>query len=132
MHHFAHQRVLGANWKYFKEIVEEITGENIEITLKDRKPLIWRNFIVRIVCSTTGEKGEDLRNTWVKIYRGDLQWGVRDVRFRAKEKGWPRMDSNSYMQKKDRNSWIASSILRSLKSELKVKEKKNYVKLMNK
>ena len=126
------QRVLGVDRKYFKEIVEEITGENIEITLKERKPLSWRNFIVRIVCSTTGEKGEDLRNTWVKIYRGDLQWGVRDVRFRAKEKGWPRMDSNSYMQKKDRNSWIASSILRSLKSELKVKEKKNYVKLMNK
>ena len=58
---------------------------------------------IRTVCSTKGKKGEDLRNTWVEIYIVDLQWGVRDVRFIANEQGWPRMESNSYMQRKDKN-----------------------------
>ena len=121
-------RVLGVDRNKFKEFVEDITGENIEGTLKQRKPLKWRNFIVRTVCESTGEGGNKLRDIWVKIYKGDLQWGVRDMRLRAKENNWPRKDSNAYLQKKDRNSWISSSILKSLQTDSKVKEKNNYVK----
>ena len=109
---------------------EEITGDKVEDTLKQR-PLQWRNLMVRTVCATTGKKGEDLRNLWLKIYKGDLRWGVRDARLRAKEKNWPRKDSNAYLQNHDRNSWIASSIRKSLQTELKANEKKNYIKLMN-
>ena len=98
--------------------------------MKQRKPLKWRNFIVRTVCEATGDRGQRLRDIWVKIYRGDLQWGVRDIRLRAKENNWPRRDSNAYMQKKDRNSWIASSLLKSLQTDSKVKEKNKYIKLM--
>ena len=118
-------RVLGVDRIKFKELIEDITSENIEDTLKQRKPLKWRNFIVRNVCASTGERGKHLRDIWVKIYRGDLQWGVRDMRLRAKENNWPRRDSNAYLQKKDRNSWISSSILKSLQTDSKVKEKKN-------
>ena len=123
-------RVLGVDRNKFKELVEDVTGENIEGTMKLRKPLKWRNFIVRTVCDATGDRGQNLRDIWVKIYKGDLQWGVRDMRLRAREKNWPRRDSNAYMQKKDRNSWIASSLLKSLQTDSKVKEKNKYVKLM--
>ena len=121
-------RVLGVDRNKLKELVEVITGENIE-AMKQRKPLKWRNFIVRTVCESTGDRGNQLRDIWVKVYKGDLQWGVRDERFRAKEKNWPRKDSNAYMQLKDRNSWIASSILKSLQTDSKVKEKQKYIKL---
>ena len=121
-------RVLGIDRNKLKELVEEIKGENIEV-MKQLKPLKWRNFIVRTVCETIGDQGNQLRDIWVKVYKGDLQWGVRDERFRAKEKNWPRRDSNAYMQLKDRNSWIASSILKSLQTDSKVKEKQKYLKL---
>jgi hypothetical protein len=84
------------------------------------------------VCESTGEGGNKLRDIWVKIYKEDLQWGVRDMRLRAKENNWQRKDSNAYLQKKDRNSWIASSILKSLQTDSKVKEKNDYIKLMQK
>ena len=84
---------------------------------------------MRTVCEFTGDKGIQLRDIWAKIYKGDLQWGVRDVRLTAKEKNWPRGDSKAYMQMKDRNSWIAASILKSLQTEAKAKEKKKYIKL---
>ena len=110
--------------------MEEITGEITEDTLKEWKPTKWRNNIVRTVCESDGERGENLRNLWVKIYKGDLKWGVRDERLRAKEKGWPRKAGNAYLQNQDRNSWIASSLRKSLQTEVKVNEKKNYLNLM--
>ena len=123
-------RIQGLERKKLKQLIEEITEENIEITLKQRTPLKFRNFIVRTMCAARGQKGEDLRNIWTQIYRGDEKWGVRDVRLRAKANNWPRKDSNACFQKKDRNSWIASSILKSLQAEAKLKEKKNYIKQM--
>ena len=83
----------------------------------------FRHFIVRTVCATKEVLGEEIRNIWVKIYRGDDRWGVRDMRFRAKANNWPKKDSNACFQKKDRNSWIASCILKSLKAEAKLNEK---------
>ena len=91
-------RILGVHRNQFKEIMEEITGEITEDTLKEWKPTKWRNNIVRTVCESDGERGENLRNLWVKIYKGDLKWGVRDERLRAKEKGWPRKAGNAYLQ----------------------------------
>ena len=60
---------------------------------------------------------------------GDLRYGVRDARMKAKEKNWPRVDSIAYLQKKDRSSWIASSFLKSFQSQAKGKEKRNYMRL---
>jgi hypothetical protein len=123
-------RVQGKDRTKFKESVQEITGEDIELTLKQRTPLRFRHFIVRTVCAAKGQKGEELRNTWINIYQGDERRGVRDVRLKSKANNWPRKDSNACFQKRDRNSWIASSILKSLMAEAKSKEKKNYAKLM--
>ena len=75
------------------------------------------------------EVGNELRDIWVKMYRGDLRWGVRDERKRAMEDNWPSKDS-TYLQKKDRNSWIAFSVLKSLRVAAKANEKSNYCKLM--
>lgn len=38
-------RVLGVDRNKFKELVEDITGENIEGTLKQRKPLKLRTLL---------------------------------------------------------------------------------------
>ena len=79
-----------------------------------------------------GGKGEEIRDIWTKVYQGDLRHGVRDARLKAKEKNWPRVDSTAYLQQQDRNSWIASSLLKSFQTEAKGKEKKTYIKLAQK
>ena len=120
-------RIQGNDRQDFKEMIEDITGLCLEDTLK-QKPMQWRNFIVRTVFSAKERKGEDLRNLWVKVYKGDLKWGVRDARQKAKEKNWPRKDSNTYLQNRDRNSWIASSLMGALQAEAKATVKKTYIK----
>ena len=126
------QRILGCDRNQFKEIIERIEDENIENLLKQMKVLKWRNHIVKLVCTAEDKDGEDIRNLWVKVYKGDLRWGVRDARLKSKEKNWPRKESNAYVQSNDRNSWIASSLRKSLQSEVKTNEKKTYMKLIKK
>ena len=106
-------RVIESDRIKFKELVEEIQNLSIETSLREMKPLQWRKFIVRLVCTTEGQKGSELRNLWMKVYKGDLKWGVRDVRLRAKEKNWGKN------QPRDRNSWIATSIKKALAAERK-------------
>ena len=117
-------RVVESDRIKFKELVEEIQHKSIERLLVEIKPLQWRSFIVRLVCTTKGEKGTELRNLWVKLYKGDLKWGVRDVRMRAKEK------SSGKIQLPDRNSWISTSIRKSLTAERKRNIRKSSVNLV--
>ena len=124
------QRVLGADRVELRAIIEEITGEAIEVIVKRSKPFTWRQFIVRTLCTASGENGDHLRNLWSKVYKGDLKYGVRDVRFQAKEKCWPRKDGNAFLQKRDRNSWIAGTILKSFQAEIKMRATHAYIKLM--
>ena len=124
----ARHRVLEDDRKQFGELIEELTGENIQKNLKERKPLQWRNFFVKNVCSADGKNGEAIRNIWTQVYQGDLKWGVRDARWKAEEKHWPRRDSGAYLQNQDRNSWIASSLLKSFQTASKAEEKKSYMK----
>ena len=124
------QRVLGTDKAQLRAILENITGETIEMIVKRSKPTIWRQFIVRTLCSATGENGEDLINLWSKMYKGDLKYGVRDIRLRAKQKNWPRKDGNAFLQKHDRNTWIAGTILKAFQSEIKLRETKSYIELM--
>ena len=86
------------------------------------KPSQWRHFIVRLICSSEGQTGRELRRLWVKLYKGDLRWGVRDARLRAKEKNWRKN------QPCDRNSWIATSIRNALTAERKRTLKQDYMK----
>ena len=99
--------------KCFGDLIEQITGEKIGKNVKQRKPLEWRNFFVRTVCSANGEPGENIRSVWKKVYQGDLKWGVRNARWRSQAKNWPNRGTNS---NQDRNSWIASSLLKSFQS----------------
>ena len=124
-------RIQGVDRNRFKTVFEELTGENIDKTVKLRSPLKFRHFIVRTVCAAGGVMGEELRNIWRSIYKGDEKWGVRDVRFKAKANNWPKKDSNACFQRKDRNSWIASSILKSLQAESRINEKRGYIDAMN-
>ena len=80
----------------------------VEEFLDTMKPLQWRQFIVKIVCTA---KDDEIRSLWKQMYQGDLKWGVRDVRMKAKEKNWP---SKLEIKRRDRNSWIAGSIRKFL------------------
>ena len=122
--------ILGLDRNKFKKILQNITGENIEDNLKSRKPHQWRNHFVRIVCSSEGPNGEEIRKLWEKVYRGDLRFGVRDARLKEKEKNWPRRDSKAYSRNQDRNSWIAASLLKALITQARNNVKNSYIKNM--
>ena len=108
----------------FKELVEELQESPVESLLSEIKPLQWRRFIVRLVCTSEGENGVELRNLWVKVYKGDLKWGVRDARLMSKVNNWGQNALH------DRNSWISTSLRSSLIAERKRSQKKAYMKLM--
>ena len=103
--------VLDTDRSNFVKMYECVTGSRIENVLTSLKPMYWRNHIVRILHSETGEASESLRRLWVRIYRGDLKHGVRDDRKRAKEQGWPLRKQNP--GRKDRSSWIANALRKS-------------------
>ena len=114
-------RILAAQRKEFLRQLQEVTNTDLENYLK-LKPLQWRQLCVRTVCTANGELGEGMRKLWLQMYQGDLRWGVRDARLRAKEKNWPMIQLT---RRRDRNSWIAASIRQSHMSEKKTKEKKS-------
>ena len=58
--------------------------------------------------SSPGENGNALRDLWIKLYKGDLRFGIRDERKRAKELNWPLRKQRT--GRKDRNSWIAHAL----------------------
>ena len=101
-------KILESDRTDFADIIEELTGSKIKHLLTSLKPIQWRNLVIRLVCSSTGETGDKLRDLWKKIYRGDLQFGIRDERLRAKENNWPVKKQNP--GRKDRNSWVAHAL----------------------
>ena len=103
--------VLETDRSEFVQALEEVTESSLDNLLTTLKPVQWRNLIVRNTCSSTGEAGEMLRNLWIKIYRGNLQFGIRDERNRAKQDNWPLRKQNT--GRKDRNSWIAHGLRKS-------------------
>ena len=106
----ARKAILEADRKDFVNIVEGSTGSKFENLLTSLKPIQFRDFIVRLVCSSE-DAGEKLRELWLKIYKGDLLHGIRDLRCQAKEDSWPLKKQNP--GRKDRNSWIAHNLRRS-------------------
>ena len=110
-------RILGGDRDEIKDLIEKVIGDTVENKMSKMKPLKWRRFMVRMVCTTEGLIGESLRRLWVRVYQGDLMWGVRDIRLRAKEKQWPRKDI-SVNQNQDRNSWVAMALRKSLSSKI--------------
>ena len=105
------QRILESDRIEFCDALEEVTGNCIDDLLFNLKPLQWRDFIVRIICTSAGENGDKMRRLWDKMYQGDLRFGIRDVRREAKESNWPLRNQNP--GRRDRNSWIANSLRRS-------------------
>ena len=103
-------RILFTQRKRFLELLKKV--ENVEIN--SLKPLQWRQFVVRAVCTAKDEQGEELRKLWTEMYQGDLRWGIRDVRLRAQANNWPMHQVTS---RRDRNSWIAASIRQSYLSK---------------
>ena len=100
-------RILGKNRSRFLELVNMEREIEVEGFLDTMKPLQWRQFIVKTVCTA---KDDEIRSLWKQMYQGDLKWGVRDVRMKAKEKNWP---SKLETKRRDRNSWIAGSVRKS-------------------
>ena len=101
-------------------LLMDVNGFERDSVLVEMKPLLWRDLAVRTVCTDMDKQGKELRELWKKMYKGDLRWGVRDARLKAEEKNWPRKKETN---KKDRNSWIATTIRQSFMSEKKRSKK---------
>jgi hypothetical protein len=113
-------RILVSQRKRFLEVIQEVKSVNIEACLKDLKPLEWRHFVVRAVCTAKGEEEKILKDLWKQMYQGDLKWGIRDARLRAEAKNWPMHQVTS---RRDRNSWISASLRQGCISEKTKKSK---------
>ena len=120
------QRILETDRSEFSSIVEVLTGNNIDDLLSSLKPNQWRDFIVRLVCSSKGENGDKLRKLWIQIYKGDLIFGIRDERRKAKESNWPLRSQNP--GRRDRNSWIAYGLRKSCLATKKFRQQTQEVK----
>ena len=105
------QKILETDRIEFSKIVDDITGNKMEELTKSLKPNQWRDFMVRLICTTRGENGEELKRLWIKLYRGDLMHGIRDERWKAKKSNWPLRSHNP--GRRDRNSWIAYGLRKS-------------------
>jgi hypothetical protein len=112
--------VLESDRQEFTEICESLTGSKMKALLSDLKPIHFRDFVVRLVCSSTGERGGRLRELWLSMYRGDLLHGIRDLRRKAKEQNWPLRKQNP--GRKDRNSWISHNLRKSCQAAKKFEE----------
>ena len=110
-------RILFSLKREFKDIFEKLSDMSMEEAVEVLKPHQWRNRVVRMVCTAKGEIGEKLREVWKNAYKGDLRFGIRDLRREHREKGWPRPDPRYYLFKKDRNTYIAGSFLKAFKSD---------------
>ena len=114
--------ILDCDRKEFFELIEKVTGRRLETVLTCLKPVKWRDFIVRAVCSYDGGNRERLRELWIKVYKGDLLHGVRDERRRAKDLNWPSRKQNP--GRRDRNSWISHALRKSCLGAQKGGDKK--------
>ena len=114
------QRILESDRIEFCDVLEEVTGNRIDDLMFNLKPLQWRDFLVRLICTSRGENGEKIRRLWEKMYQGDLRFGIRDVRREAKESNWPLRNQNP--GRRDRNSWIASGLRKSCLAAKKFSE----------
>ena len=111
-------RIKGFNVLKFRTLLEKVQSKSVKETLQAMKPKVWRNFVVKLVCSVEGLNGHNLRKLWKDVYQGDLEWGVRDVRRRALVAG--KMKNLTHLN--DRNSWIASALRASLVTLMKKSE----------
>ena len=103
--------VLDSDRHEFAELLEIVSKSNVTDLVTNLKPSQWRDLVVRLVFSCVGENGNALRELWIKCYRGDLRFGIRDERKRAEELNWPLRKQNT--GRKDRNSWIAHALRKS-------------------
>ena len=100
------RRILHKDCVQFVELVEEFKGKGVLQEMSNWKPRKWRDYIVRLVCTKEGERGDQLRELWKAVYRGDLKWGVREARSQAAAKNFPPV--GGITSKRDRNSWVAA------------------------
>ena len=123
-------RLLETDKNELKTVIEKLTGKSIQTIVKFCNAFQWRQFIVRLLCKTQGVQGEKLKDLWTRIYKGDLEYGVRDIRFKAKQKNWPRQKNTIFVQKNDRNTFIAGTIFNALKSDIKAEARDSYLQLI--
>ena len=112
--------ILESDRQEFVQLFHETTGSELKDIVTTLKPVQFRDLVVRVVCSSTGENGDKLRKIWSKVYKGDLKHGIRDVRRQAKERNWPLRKQNP--GRKDRNSWIAHNLRKSCQAVQKYEE----------
>ena len=107
------------------QVIAKLGTEESFQNLLQLKPLQFRKELVRIVFGTGGEAGEELRDLWILMYKGNVTYGIMNQRKKAESKGWPV--TKSYPSVKYRNSWISFYFRKAsigFKKEVEVKSNK--------
>ena len=112
--------IMESDRQKFQKTLEDIIRPKLDDLISSLKPVQFRDYIVRVVCSSAGEKGDKLRQIWINFYKGDLEHGIRDLRNHAKDDGWPLRKQNP--GRKDRNSWIAHNLRKACQAAQKYKD----------
>ena len=71
------KKISDVNFRDFVFNLEKITSINIVDDFKSRTPSAWNKFLMRSVCSASGDVGERIRSIWLSMYKGDLKNGIR-------------------------------------------------------
>lgn len=95
--------LLAQDKKTFRKLMLDINPNSFHM-IRKLKPQAARKLIVRMVCTPESESGNLLRKLWVNVYKGDLRYGIRDLRLSSR----PRRFS--------RNCWIAEEFRKYVKA----------------
>ena len=109
----------------FVKLIFTITGRKIDKEAKDMRFSTLRKFLTRTICLADGETGRRIQELWVSFYRGDGQYGVRNMRWDFLKSSCPM--NAAFLLKRDRNTWISWSLHRSLKVKGNAKKLANKV-----
>ena len=109
----------------FVKLIFTITGRKIDKEAKDMRFSKLRKFLTRTICLADGETGRRIQELWVSFYRGDGQYGVRNMRWDFLKSSCPM--NAAFLLKRDRNTWISWSLHRSLKVKGNAKKLANKV-----
>lgn len=71
------KKISDVDFREFVINLEKVTSINIVDDFKSRTPSAWNKFLMRSVCSATGDVGERIRSIWLSMYKGDLKNGIR-------------------------------------------------------
>ena len=113
------QRIDRTDGAYFSDLMKKAFGKVINKNMERFGR--WRKYVVRCICAADGEVGMKLQDLWVSFYRGDLVYGISNMRDEELRVG--TTETVQYLLERDRNTWISHVLYNSYLSVNKAKER---------